>query len=92
MSASDYTTVKRKLLLYTQSNKKNTNNTSLDEGLQSKGTRYFSSQEALLGSKQVRRYEACFQTKNKPLYDNLQNKCNVKIEGDGVSIYALQTY
>lgn len=95
MSHSDYLGVKKKLVLYNSKSSRSTNNTNISHSVSnsksSLNNRYFSTMNEVNASNQVRRYEACAQQVSPTIF-NTNSICNVKIEDDSSSIYALQTY
>lgn len=95
MSSSDYLSAKKKLVLYNSISTRSVNNTNISHStsasLSEDNNRYYSTREELSGSNQVTRYEDCATTVNEGIFENSQI-CNVKIENDDDTVYALQTY
>lgn len=95
MSSSDYVNTKKKLVLYNSISGRSSNNTnisnSVSDSLSENNNRYYSTREELSSSNQVRRYAVCGVANDNTIFTN-NNICNVKLESDGKSIYALQTY
>jgi hypothetical protein len=95
MSSSDYVNAKKKLVLYNSISGRSTNNTnisnSVSNSLSENKNRYYSTREELSASNQVNRYEVCGEANDPTIFTN-NSICNVKLESDGKSIYALQRY
>lgn len=95
MSSSDYLAVKKKLVLYNSAASRSTNNTNISHSVSNStsatNNRYYSSREELSGSNQVFRYETCAVAADPVIFIN-NTICNVKLESDDDTVYALQTY